>query len=114
MWECHCDCGGISYVPISDLKLKKVYSCGCVRSKGEEIIAQLLSEAKIKFEKQKHFPTCYFKESGYFALFDFYVDDKYLIEFDGIQHFKPLGGWSTEETVKNTQKHDKVKNEWCK
>jgi hypothetical protein len=39
------------------------------------------------------------------------VNDKYLIEYDGRQHF------SDENTIFNyneTLKHDKIKNQWCK
>ena len=41
------------------------------------------------------------------ALFDFYVDNKYLIEFDGFQHFDPISEWYRPE-------YDKYKDQWCK
>ena len=34
-----------------------------------------------------------------------------LIEFDGIQHFKPTFGI---ENFKDNQKHDEMKNQYCK
>ena len=38
----------------------------------------------------------------------------YLIEYDGIQHFKPGMFNGTEEDFVNTQIRDKQKNEYCK
>ena len=35
------------------------------------------------------------------------------IEFDGIQHFKPIEYWGGIEKLKTTQKHDKIKNRYC-
>lgn len=49
---------------------------------------------------------------GYYR-FDFYVENKYLIEYDGIQHFSPGSGWNTLEQLKKTQEKDKLKNLWC-
>ena len=43
-------------------------------------------------------------------LFDFYIDDKYLIEYDGKQHFKNEGFFDYE----STHRHDLIKNQWCK
>lgn len=40
-------------------------------------------EANIPFETQKTFNDCYF-ESGWPAKFDFFVQNKYIIEYDGI------------------------------
>lgn len=114
IWECKCDCGTIIYVPAADLKAGRTQSCGCMRSKGEMVIGQLLTNEGIYFEKQKSFSTCFFEQTGGLALFDFYVNNEYLIEFDGIQHFKALGGWNNEEALKSIQAHDKIKNQWCK
>ena len=45
--------------------------------------------------------------------FDFYIDNNFLLEFDGIQHFKSTSGWNNEENFKITQERDKYKNQWC-
>jgi len=37
-----------------------------------------------------------------------------LIEFDGVQHFKFQEDWHTREKFDILQKHDKLKNEFCK
>ena len=44
--------------------------------------------------------------------FDFFIDNKFLLEYDGITHFQPTGGWNDEFAVQNIQKKDKIKNEW--
>lgn len=91
-------------------------SCGCQKtSKGEAKIAQLLSNAKIPFIQQKTFDDCRF-DTGYLARFDFYVDNKYLIEYDGEQHFNysTSGYWNDRNNLIKNKKYDKIKNEWCK
>lgn len=114
IWKCQCDCGSIVYVSSADLIAGKTQSCGCIKSKGEEIISQILTDNKITFIKQKTFPSCIFPDSYANAIFDFYVNDTYLIEYDGIQHFKPISGWSSMEAIKKLQFKDQFKNNWCK
>lgn len=47
--------------------------------------------------------------------FDFYVNNKYLIEYDGEQHFvQREKGWNDPEKLKATQERDNFKNNWCK
>jgi len=114
-WLCQCECGGTIIRSTYNLKhLGKYQGCGCTKSLGEEAISKLLLDNNINFTKQKTFDNCKFPDTHYHALFDFYVDNKYIIEYDGIQHFKPVGGWSNEEAVKHTQEHDQYKNQYCK
>ena len=113
LWECQCSCGAKCYIPGAALK-GGVYSCGCIKSKGEQKIAQILSQNNIPFIKNKTFDNCKF-ENGYYAYFDFFVDNRYLIEYDGFQHFTTkAGGWNTEENLQKTQERDMFKNNWCK
>lgn len=87
-------------------------------SKGELAIKTILGQNNIDFQQEATFPTCIFPDTKQLARFDFYVNNKYLIEFDGSQHFLPMQynncGWNTEENFKKTQEHDKIKNQWCK
>lgn len=39
---------------------------------------------------------------------------KYLIEFDGIQHFQSVNYFGGEDGFIKTQKRDAFKNQWCK
>lgn len=115
IWKCQCDCGTICYKSASMLVTGGVKSCGCLISYGEEKIRNILNEHQILFKTQKAFESCRFDDTGALARFDFYIDEKYLIEFDGIQHFEyKNSGWDTEEHFKKTQKHDEYKNQWCK
>lgn len=82
IWKCQCDCGRIVELSTHVLSQGQI-SCGCQSSKGELKIAQLLMAADIPFETQKTFDTCIF-DTGWPAKFDFYVNNEYLIEYDGI------------------------------
>lgn len=113
IWKCLCDCGNIVELPRSVL-LQGQSSCGCAKSKGELKIAQLLIKADIPFETQKTFDTCIFPDTKHLARFDFYVNNSYLIEYDGIQHFDDRYGWNTAENFKKIQFRDNYKNDWCK
>lgn len=111
VWHCKCDCGNECDVSISKLNNGDTSSCGCLKSKGEEIIANILLKNNILFEQQKTFKTCYFNKTNRPAFFDFYLPNKnYIIEYDGIQHYK--GGW--KEDLFTIQERDNFKNQWCK
>lgn len=116
LWRCQCECGAQPLIKGTSL-LRGVKSCGCLKSKGESRIAELLSENNIIFETQKTFDDCIFPNSNYHAYFDFWVNNKYLIEFDGIQHFTAhdnKNGWNTEENLVKTKERDAYKDNWCK
>lgn len=117
IWKCLCDCGCWCEANTHDLQQGKICSCGCLRSKGEMVIKNLLSSANLFFEQQKTFEDCKFLDSGYNAKFDFYVNNQYLIEYDGEQHFYYKNNphtWNTQENFILTKQHDEYKNLWCK
>ena len=92
-------------------------SCGCLNhcSLGESVISQILKINNIYFETEKTFDNCRFEDSKKLAKFDFWVENKYIIEFDGEQHFNYRNnGWNTLEHYQRTQIRDNYKNEWCK
>lgn len=117
-WHCKCDCGSEVDVNGYSLRTGDIKSCGCLISVGEEYISNLLKNNNIIFKKQKTFETCKNPKTGYNLRFDFYVDNKYLIEFDGSQHFYANPsfnkGWNTEENYLKTKELDEYKNQWCK
>lgn len=116
IWICKCDCGNFCEVGTHDLQTNKVNSCGCLKSKGELLIASLLIESGIPFETQKSFPSCKFPDTNYLAKFDFYVDGKYIIEYDGEQHFYYKNSdhtWNNKENYEKVIEHDNYKNQWC-
>lgn len=114
IWLCQCDCGNLKEVKGWYLTRGIVSSCGCLKSKGEQKISQILSENNIKYEREKIFDTC-LSPTGAPLRFDFYVENKYLIEYDGEQHFltQPNSLYS-QEHIKKIQLYDKIKNDWCK
>ena len=115
-WICRCDCGNLVSVAANHLSTNKIISCGCIgSSKGEVYIEQLLKENNIPFKREISYPDLLDKKK---LRFDFGIYDvenqiQYLIEFDGIQHFKTSGGWFQSNQVKLVQKHDQMKNEYC-
>ena len=113
LWVCQCVCGNIVEVQGNNLRTGNTSSCGHRKSNGEEKIKQLLEQNNILYKKEKIFLTCKDQKE---LPFDFYINDKYLIEYDGIQHFSygNKGGWNDKEHFEITQKHDAIKNQWCK
>ena len=106
---CQCECGRTTKVTASNLRKGNTQSCGfCnLNSHGNLKIEQLLIEANIPFVREKRFNTC--KDKAQLP-FDFYVDNKYLIEYDGKQHFEDS---SLFDSI-GTKYHDQIKNQWCK
>lgn len=93
------------------LKLKSMYNNMKRASVGEFLIMCILLQNNIFFEIEKVFTTFKSQQDGYYR-FDFYVDNKYLIEFDGIQHFEENEGFFGQ--LENIRKSDNIKNQWCK
>lgn len=112
-WICKCECGNITSILRENLTAPNRYpSCGCqTRSRGELIIEQLLQENGISYKKEQTFDTCINPKTNTKLRFDFYVEDTYLIEFDGEQHFISKD-W--REPLEEIQYRDAIKNQWCK
>lgn len=115
-WICQCDCGTILSVNGIDLRRNHTISCGCVHSKGEDKIISFLNKNNILYEKEKTFSNCIFPETNGILRFDFYLPDyDILIEYNGEQHYHTNNsGWNTETALKETQKRDNYKKQWCK
>lgn len=115
-WFCLChNCGSITSISADSLNVKKIISCGCVKSKGEFKIASLLSENNISFIKEFSFDD--FKNRRYdFALLNKENKVVRLIEFDGIQHYyRPRANhWAATMSLEEQQKRDKEKNNIAK
>lgn len=113
--KCQCECGNIREYSFESLLNNGAFSCGCTkRSSGEQKIKDILTKYKIPFEEQKMFDSCRFQDTGRMARFDFYVNNKYIIEYDGQQHFKSVEYFGGNDALKRTKQHDKYKNNWCK
>lgn len=109
-WLCQCDCGNEKIVSTNDLTSHHTNSCGCLKcSLGELKIKEILQKNNISFVQEKTFKDCIYVSR---MRFDFYVDDKYLIEYDGKQHFE-LTGWRTKEEFEEDKIRDQIKTNWC-
>ena len=113
---CQCDCGNIIEVDTANLKNGNTQSCGCLKSKGELKINQLLTQMNYTYCTQYSFPDLIYKDTQRRAYFDFAIFNNNqlicLIEYDGIQHYV---GWNeNEENLKELQEKDLFKNNYCK
>lgn len=116
--RCRCDCGNYLEVSCNNLFTGSTQSCGCVKSKGERIIAEILRENNIPFKQQVSFKDLK-TEKGDSLKFDFGIYDKNgnlikLIEFDGRQHFVgPDATWTQSDSLETIQERDRQKDEYC-
>ena len=114
-WLCECECGNKITTTASNLISGTTKSCGCLKSAGEYKIIQLLKNNNIIFETQKTFNSCRFPETNKLGYFDFYINNQFLLEYDGPQHFSySKSGWDNLEYFLNITKKDNFKNKWCK
>ncbi len=83
----------------------------CTISKGEEVILEFLLENEIDFTPQHRFKDCRDKRP---LPFDFYLP-KYntCIEFNGRQHYEVVEKWGGSIGLKDRQKKDKIKVDYC-
>ena len=84
---------------------------GCSISResiGKNTIRLLLEELNIKFIREYKIP-------GFQYRYDFCIPSKnLLIEYDGIQHFKPIPIFGGEDSFKIIKIRDKAKNKLAK
>ena len=113
--ECKCPICGKIFTPLETSVITgATSSCGCQKSKGELKIVDILEESQIKYNQQQTFNGCSYKKK---LQFDFYLPDyNCCIEYDGDIHFlnNDYHGWKTEESVKENQRRDDIKNQYCR
>ena len=118
-WNCDClHCGRKNVIVFGDyLRNGDTTSCGCIVSKNESRIADMLTNANIQFKEQYTFDNLRNGATNLFH-FDFAIFNQnnllYLIEYDGFQHFKATkSGWSNEDKIQITHENDLTKNDYC-
>lgn len=84
----------------------------CNESHGEVKTAEWLNDNKISFIKQYRFKDCRRNKP---LPFDFYLPDKKVaIEYDGRQHYMPVGKFGGLKALKYQKQNDHIKDEYCK
>lgn len=111
----HIKCG--NEYPVKPTKFIQGQRCPkCKKSKGEVAISKILKDNNVRFEEQYRFEDCRNKSP---LPFDFAIlgdndSVEMLIEFQGVQHFKPVGFLGGEERFNYTKNNDLIKSNYCK
>lgn len=105
----HNICNNVFQMQIHNLCINKRTCTFCqTKQSGEDKIVEILTENNIYFEREK-----IFKELGRLR-FDFFLPEyNTLIEYDGIQHFKPIDFFGGESQLEYVQSNDSKKNQFC-
>ena len=83
----------------------------CRESKGEKEIRILLISKSIKFIRQFTFKDC---KNTLTLPFDFYLPEHNIcIEYDGIQHFKPVNTFGGNKGFEKIKINDNIKTNYC-
>lgn len=123
-WYCDCDCGTKNVLAnggrlVSGCKK----SCGCLQSFNEVRIERILKNEKVNYKTQYTFDDCINPNTGRKLKFDFAVFDsrnnlKFLIEYDGEQHFYGMRFTNNKKEREDRNRKifafDNIKNEYCK
>lgn len=84
----------------------------CKSSHAERRIILFLEENSIAYERQKRYENCRNKKP---LPFDFYIPEKnLLIEYDGELHYRASRRAKSQDKLKQTQLHDKIKSQFAK
>lgn len=119
-WDCICDCGKKITIKGDHLRQGNQVSCGCLSSKGELKISNILKENDIMFITQYKFSDFVSEVNNIPYRFDFAIIENnclsYLIEFDGEQHSyfeNSSKSWNTFNNFQKTKQRDEKKNNYC-
>ena len=98
--------GEFKQAPTHHLSGQSCPVCKC--SKGEKSITDFLLEKSINFIH--HYVFDDFKNHE----FDFFIPDiQTCVEYDGVQHFKPIKYFGGQKAFDNQKIRDKMKDEYC-
>ena len=112
--DCKCKICGYFWTVNQPSSLKYTGCPNCRKSKGEQLIKQILDNNKILYTPQKTFNGLVGIGGGLLS-YDFYLPTyNCLIEFQGVQHEKSVIYFGGEKQLKKQQEHDRRKREYAK
>jgi hypothetical protein len=87
----------------------------CNNSIGENAIKQYLFNNNINFKQQHRFNDCVGIKRKLPFDFAIFQNDKlkFLVEYQGIQHYKPVGIFGGEEQLEKQKEYDLIKYRYC-
>lgn len=122
-FKCLCDCGQFTVAQGSELRSGHTRSCGCKRglSAGERKIKTILEQNNIQYIYNKVVFKDLITVGGGYGRYDFVLIDKNnqpyrIIEYDGMQHYKPISFYNLiapEKNLQYTQTNDEIKTEYA-
>lgn len=116
-YKCKCDCGNETIVLGNSLLQNHVHSCGCLHSRNNNMIYQIVNDLGYNAVQEK----CIQLQNSEITCirFDVYIEELNLaIEYDGEGHFIPIDWAGKGEEWANTslqltQRRDEIKNRYC-
>jgi len=118
-WNCVCElCGRHESISSSSLRSGRKIMCHncCKKSVGETKISEILTSHNIEYLRDKSYLDCVNDRTGAPLRFDFIVNYEagvYIIEYDGLQHFKAAPMWDDNGDLEERQRRDAIKDQWC-
>jgi very-short-patch-repair endonuclease len=104
------DHGEFRILPFNHLSYGQVCK-KCESTTFNKDIKKFLNFNNISFYQEHKFTDC---KNIYQLPFDFYIPPiRTCIEFDGIQHFKPIGHFGGQEALDKLKINDKIKSDYC-
>lgn len=114
IWECLCSCGRIHYVASNMLNAHRIESCGHNKdSKGVRRIKHILNDNNISYQTEKTYGDLKTSVGGTLR-FDFWINNEFLLEYDGEQHYLEKDLTYFRDSLEQRQTNDQLKNEYCK
>lgn len=87
--------------------------CGANSSKGEEKIEKYLMGRNIKYQREYKTAGCKYKNTLGFDFSIWINGQQRLIEYNGIQHYKPVSKFGGQESLDWHITTDKIKFNYC-
>lgn len=114
IWHFECECGNELDVLGTAVRRGNTKSCGCLNSRYELEIAQLLKSNQIDFQTQYTFEDLKIKKK---LRFDFAIFKNAqllgLIEYNGRQHYEAVSKFGGNNRLQEYKLSDQRKQEYC-